>query len=416
MTSVPRIEDFADRSYDPFHAAKTLGGEGHVGNFYPRLHELRSAGPVMDGSIRAAFDVPADLTVTGLRHAAVLGHAEVKTVLLDTSRFSNHAYHHNMIHYFGDSITTMDDPDHRRYRKLFEKAFMPKMVARFGEEVIPRMIDRLIDNFADRGHAELVSEFTLHFPFHFIHELMALPDEDRDIFHRLAFAQIYIGFDPEHALDAVGKLKTYITAVIEDRRAHPREGDFISTIANAEVEGERLPDPVVISFFRQLMNAGGDTSFNGFSSVLAALLTHPEQLEAVKRDRALVPKAIEEGLRWDCPVTAIFRTPKEPLELSGVKLEPGDYLTVMLSSANRDPAAFDRPDSFDISRATRNHAAFGYGSHMCIGQHLARLEMASALNALLDRLPALRADPAAPPPEISGFSLRSPSAIHVRFD
>jgi cytochrome P450 len=190
----------------------------------------------------------------------------------------------------------------------------------------------------------------------------------------------------------------------------------MSTMAVAEIDGERLPDNVIISFFRQLMNAGGDTSFNGFSSVLAALLQHPEQFEAMKRDRSLVPKAIEEGLRWNCPVPGISRTPTETVELAGVQINPGDHMMIMLAAANHDEAVFSRPDTFDLRRATRNHAAFGYGPHMCIGQHLARLEMVNAMNALVDRLPRLRADDSYPAPVISGLSLRGPHKLHVRFD
>ena len=204
--------------------------------------------------------------------------------------------------------------------------------------------------------------------------------------------------------------------LVLDRRDRPVEDDFISIIATAEIEGERLPDEVVISFFRQLMNAGGDTSFNGFSTVLAALLTHPDQLEAVRQDRSLVPRAIEEGLRWNSPVPAIFRTPAAPVEIGGVGIEPGDVMHVMLASANRDEKAYPNPDAFDISRGARGHAAFGLGPHICIGQHLARAEMTQALNTLLDRFPRLRLDPDHPAPEVSGFHLRGPDQLHVRFD
>lgn len=415
MNVMARIQDFDDPHYNPFTAMKDAG-EGQIKDFYPELKRLRQQSPVFDGDIRAHFGLRGDLTMAHLRHVAVLGYKEVKSVLLDTKRFSNAVYSNNMGVFFGESVTVMDNPDHARYRQLFQKAFMPKMISTWGEELIPRMINDLIDGFESRGHAELISEFTLHFPFHFIHELMALPIEDRDVFHKLAFGQIGITFDTEHGMDAVTKLKNYLTQVVLDRRENPREGDFMSTIATAEVNGERLPDNVVISFFRQLMNAGGDTSFNGFSSVLTALLTHTDQFEEVKADRSLVPKAIEEGLRWNCPVPGISRTPTETVEIGGVTIEPGDHMMVFLASANRDETMFERPDDFDISRATRNHAAFGYGPHICIGQHLARLEMVNALNALLDRLPRLRLDPDHPAPEVCGMSLRGPEELFVRFD
>jgi cytochrome P450 len=414
VSASPKIEDFRDPSFDPFKAAKEQGGDDRV--FHPELKRLREINPVFDGDLRRHFGLTPDLTMLQLRHVAILGHREVKQALTDTDTYSNAAYEHNLGVYFGRSITTMDNPDHARYRRLFQQAFGPNSISKWGAEIIPRAINRLIDRFEQRGRAELVNDFTLFFPFHFIHELMALPAADRDAFHRLAFGQILITFDYEHGMEAVEKLRVYLTEIVRHRRDNPIPDDFISMIATAEVEGERLPDEVVISFFRQLMNAGGDTSYNGFSTVMAALLTHPDQLERVKHDRGLVPKAIEEALRWNAPVTMLARTPKRSVVLVGVKIEPGDHMGVILPAANRDPAAFDRPDTFDITRATRIHAAFGYGPHICIGQHLARLEMCTALNALLDRLPNLRADDAYPPAEISGFMLRGPASLHVRFD
>lgn len=416
MGEILPIRDFDEPTYNPFTALKELAGEGDVQNFYPELKRLRDLGPVLDGEIRAHFGLKGDLTMAHLRHVAVLGHAEVKDVLSRPQLYSNRVYSNNIGVFFGDSITVMDNPEHGRYRRFFQKAFMPKMIAAWGDEIIPRLINRLIDGFEARGQAELVSEFTLHFPFHFIHELMGLPIEARPVFHKLAFGQIALTFDYEHGLEAALKLKEYLTDVVHERRDHPRPDDFMSTMATAEIDGERLPDNIIISFFRQLMNAGGDTSFNGFSTVLAALLRHPEQFEAIKQDRTLVPKAIEEGLRWNCPVPGISRTPTEPVELGGVRINPGDHMMVMLAAANRDERAFPDPDAFNINRGARSHLAFGYGSHICIGQYLAKLEMVNAMNALLDRLPKLRIDPEKPAPVISGLSLRGPQHLYVRFD
>lgn len=416
MSAMPKIEDFRDPGYNPFTAMKEIGGEGRVKDFFPELRRLRERSAVFDGDLREHFGVAADVTMHGVRQIAVLSYREAKQVLTDLGTFSNAAYMHNLGVYFGRSITTMDNPEHARFRRLFQQAFGPASIAVWGEEIIPRMIDRLIDRFEARGHAELVREFTLNFPFHFIHELMALPREDRDIFHRLAFGQILITIDPEHGMEAVEKIRDYLSQVIGQRRQTPLPNDFISLIATAEADGEQLPIDVVIAFFRQLMNAGGDTSYNGFSSVMTALLTHPEQLAAVKQDRRLVPKAIEEGLRWNSPVTMISRTPKKPLELAGVEMLPGDHVGVVLPAANRDPDAFERPDEFDIRRANRLHLAFGGGSHICIGQHLARMEMTIAMNRLLDRLPRLRCDDRYPRPEVTGFTLRGPEKLYVRFD
>ena len=165
------------------------------------------------------------------------------------------------------------------------------------------------------------------------------------------------------------------------------------------------------------MNAGGDTTFRGTSVLLTGLLTHPDQLKAVTQDRSLIPAAIDEALRWEGPVTATTRYVSRDTELEGVPLKEGTYLNVVLGSANRDPAKFDNPDAFDIFRKNKvRHIAFASGPHLCIGQHLARVEMTRALNAILDRLPNLRLNPDKPPPDIIGHLLRYPHHLWVKFD
>ncbi|MBV1916642.1 MAG: cytochrome P450 [Sphingomonadaceae bacterium] len=414
--SLPRIRDFADVDYNPFTAARELGGEGAVTDVHPEFHRLRAESPVFDGDLRVHFGLAPDLTTKHLRQVAVLGHEVGKAILNDTDNWSNSVYVNSIGVFFGRSITTMDNPEHAIYRRMFQQSFGPGMIKQWKDGMIPRVIDAVIDTFEERGHAELVSEFTLNFPFHFIHELLDLPPVDRQVFHRLAFGQLLVTFDKARGDEAIANLQHYLEMVVANRRAAPREDDLMSMIANAEIDGEPVPDSVVFGFFRQLMNAAGDTSYNGFSTVLAGLLMHPDQLETLRQDRSLIPKAIEEGLRWNPPVMLLSRTPKQPLEVCGVKIEPGDHVGVVLPALNRDPAMFDRPDEFDISRGTRGHSAFGLGPHICLGQHLARAEMEIALSLLLDRFPKLRADDAYPAPEVGGFMLRGPASLRVRFD
>jgi cytochrome P450 len=417
MTTHARIQDFDDAGYDPFHAAAQTGGESGLGDIYPELARLRREAPVQAMDIRAHFGLQPDITTTDMRKVAVLGYEAASEVLSDSAAYSNTVYDRNLGVSFGRSITTMDPPEHPGFRRAFQAGFMKPMLASWSETIVPRMIHRLIDGFAGEGRSELVGDFTLHFPFHFIHELMQLPVEDRFTFQKLAFAQVNVWFDRDHAYEAIEKLRAYLTDLVRFRRDYPAsEDDFVHVVANATVDGERLPDEVAIAFFRQLMNAGGDTSYHGFSSVLAGLLTHPDQLAAVRADRSLVGRAIEEGLRWNCPVPIIQRTPTSPQALAGVEVRPGDRLDVVLAAANRDESVYEDPDAFDVQRPPRRHMAFGYAAHLCLGQHLARMEMGVALNALLDRLPNLRLDPDHPPPVIDGLSLRGPHAVHVRFD
>jgi cytochrome P450 len=146
------------------------------------------------------------------------------------------------------------------------------------------------------------------------------------------------------------------------------------------------------------------------------LLSEPDQLEAVRADRGLVPQAIEEALRWESPLLTVARSATEEVELGGVRIPAGGFVAVSLGAANRDPGQYAEPDAFDIFRERAQHTSFGDGAHKCLGMHLARLEMRVLLNAVFDRLPGLRLDPDADDPHIHGLIFRSPPNLPVRFD
>lgn len=420
--AMPTIADFDETGFNPFTAAKELGGERNVTNPHEEYHRLRAISPVYAGELKLRFGLPSDLTLAEHRHFWLLAFDEAKKVLVDSTNFSAKAYESSVGHYFGPrAISIMDDPEHARVRRIMQPIFGPAAIRRWNEEKIPRTINTLIDAFTGNqsqngGRVDLVDVFTLRFPFHFIHELMALPEEHRETFHKLAFGQLMVTFDQEHGLEAVEKIRDYVTQLVAYRRAHGDDTDFVTALATHEFDGERLDLEVIISFFRQLMNAGGETSYNGFSNLMVALLTNPDQLEMVRSDRSLVPLAVEEALRWEPPVCQALRTPLRPIEIAGHRIAPGDLIAFGLSAINRDPAIYADPDRFDVRRGTRNHAAFSMGAHMCLGQHLARAEMTKALDILLDRLPKLRLDEDFPEPTISGFMLRGPETIRVRFD
>lgn len=410
-----RIEDFAD-DFDPFSAQ--LMAERVTVDPYVELARLRAEAPVHDIDIRAHFGAPGDPNLAHLKGVTVLGHQEVNAVLSDAQLWSNRVNDLFLGKAFGKAIVTMDAPEHTQYRRLFQRAFLPSMLDRYKTDMVPKIVGGLIDTFAHMGRAELVSEFTQHFAFSFIHALMELPEEDRRVFQKLAVGQLAVSYDTPHGDEAVRKLSRYIDRMVVQRRSQPlSEVDFVHAIATAEIDGELLPQEIVVAFFRILMNAGGDTSYHGFGNILTGLLTHPEQLEQVRKDRSLVPAAIEEGLRWNGPVMFIFREPTRETQIGGVTVRPGEhFLNVVIGSANRDESVWERPEVFDIHRKQQRHASFGFGAHVCIGQHLARMEMSLALNALLDRLPNLRLDPQRPPPEVKGLVMRGSSPIHVLFD
>jgi cytochrome P450 len=248
-----------------------------------------------------------------------------------------------------------------------------------------------------------------------IYRQLELDAEQARIFHKLAVAQLLSSIGVAEGTESTAKLGAFFAELLELRRSKPGT-DLVSHLAAAEADGERLPDDVLISFLRQLVNAGGDTTYRGTSVLLTALLTHPDQLAAVAADRGLIPQAIDEALRWEGPVSSTFRYAERDTEILGAPMPAGTFINTVLASANRDPAKFEDPDRFDIFRKSKvRHLAFASGPHVCIGQHLARIEMTRALNALLDRLPNLRLDPDKASPRILGHVLRVPEHIWVRF-
>ncbi|MDO7833472.1 cytochrome P450 [Sphingobium sp. HBC34] len=411
MATAIKIQEFDDLSYNPF-----LSHEDNFGNDldpYPQIHALRAQGTVLPGSYRELMgyycyygDMP---------KFTVLGSKESEEVLIDTSRFSNSGYHPTLGATFGmGSISTMDNPEHGRWRKIFQKIFLPQYVRTWGDTIVDPVVNGLMANFLPRGEADLVDEFTHRYPFEVIYHQLNLPESDVNTFQRLAIGQTDFNHMPQ-ALEAGVKLGEYFRGLIDERRANPGD-DLVSLLANTEADGEYLPELVLISFLRQLMNAAGDTTYRGTSILLAALLQNPDQLEAIRKDRSLIPAAIEEALRWDGPVLTQLRVAIHDTTLGGVHIPAGAYVDVAAGAANRDPAFYPDPDAFNIFRDRRAHFSFARGPHICVGQHLARVEMTRALDAVLDNLHNLRLDPDKPAPEIRGIMMRVPAHIHVRFD
>lgn len=415
MTALKRIEDFAD-GFDPFGALLTVGGEGHIEDPLQKLVALGQSHPVYEADMQTFFGAPRQLVFSADTPAfLIIGYDEVNQVLLDADTYSNKIYEMHVGLVFGRSITTMDGDEHRKYRALFQQGFTPRMLQALRTR-FQAVIDRLMAHFAQEGHADLVSQFALHFPFSFICDLMDLPESDRPIFHKLAHGQTVVAYDLAHGKEASGKLGSYLSALIEERRALKSDTDFVSIMVNAEAGGQRLPEEVLLGFFRQLMNAGGDTSFQSFSNILAALFENPGQLDIIRRDRSVIPRAIEEGVRYGAPITAVDRITTRDTELAGVKMPKGSIIRVCVAAANRDPRVWNDPHQFNILREQHRAVTFGYGAHVCIGQHLGRMELQMALESLLDRLPNIRLDRGKPLPKARGLTFRGTDAVHVVWD
>jgi cytochrome P450 len=298
-----------------------------------------------------------------------------------------------------------------------QQAFSRKAMDTWERELVRDVVNEQIDGFIDRPdkRADLVREVTFPFPVIVIARLLGLPREDLPMFHRRAVEVISAGFELDRAANASQWLFDYFSSIIADRRVHPSD-DVISVLAQAELEGTRLTDEEICSFLRLLLPAGAETTYRSSANLLFGLLSNPEQLNALRADRALMPQAIEEGLRWEPPLIGIMRTATRDSEVEGVFVPAGSFVAVNIGSANHDEKVWDNPEEFDIFRPPRQHLAFAWGPHMCLGLHLARMETRVALNQLLDRLPGLRFDPDAAPAAISGAIFRAPAGLPVTWD
>ena len=415
MTKALKLKDLEDKQFNPFLEERFFFGEHE--DPYPLLAELRSKNAAMEGDYRKIMGLSPDVTFpTNVPHYMILSYAAVGKALTSPQVFSNKTYTFNIGASFGRSVSAMDAPEHTRFRRIFQKIFLPQFVKTWGDTIVDPVVNELMDKFIAGGKADLIQQFTLHYPFGVIYRQLNLPPGEGKLFHKLAVAQTLVSFDYKNGSEANRNLGDYFPQLIAERRANPGN-DLVSLLAHAEVDGEYLPEDMLVSFFRQLVNAAGDTTYRGTSVLLTKLLQNPDQLDALRRDRSLLPNAIEEALRFDGPVIEQARWAAKETEVAGVKIPADSIVHVMAGAANRDPAMFENPDRFNIRRPNSNrHFSFSGGPHICIGQHLARVEMTRATNAILDRLPNLRLDPDMPPPSIRGAMMRVPHNLYVRFD
>jgi cytochrome P450 len=383
---------------------------GDVRDPYTELARLRREEPVQR------------LDASGMPHEEskpvfiVYRYEEAQQMLRDNETFSSAAVIAAFGPVLGEGVMLgMDEPVHGRLRSLVSKAFSQKALARWEDELVGPVGNSLIDMFAANGKADLVKEFTFDYPSQIIAGLLGLPREDYPQFQRWSISLLSWMLNPERGLAASAALCDYFAPILEARRADPRD-DLISRLAQAEIDGGKLDDEEIYSFLRLLLPAGVETTYRALGSLLFALLSDPAQLDAVRADRALLPQAIEEAVRWEPPLLTITRVATRDTELGGIPIPAGSTVMPMLGAANRQEDRYPEPDTFDIFRQARGHLGWGHGVHVCLGMHLARLEMRAAVNLLLDRLPNLRLDPDRGDPHIRGQVFRSPTALPVLFD
>ena len=396
-------------SYDPMRQFAELAGD--VRDPYPMFDGIRADTPVLEVHLGARSGGAPQLTSL----FTVTSHELAQQVLTDTERFSSAANAMTIGQVMGRTILEMDPPGHQRHRALVARAFRARVLEQWSDAIIGATIFELIDAFAGAGRADLIPELTFPFPVRVIARILGLPEADWPRFLRLSTELIAVMRNWDRAVAAGRELRGYFGEIIADRRRHPR-ADLVSQLIEAEVDGHRLGDDEIYPFLLLLLPAGAETTYRSSSNLLFGLLSRPSFLDAVREDRGLVPAAIEEALRWETPLLTVARTATQDVWLGGVLIPAGAFVAVSLGAANRDPGRYGSPSDFDIFREDGAHLSFGDGAHKCLGMHLARLEMRMLLNAVLDRLPGVRLDPAVADVHIHGLIFRSPPNLPVLFD
>jgi cytochrome P450 len=303
------------------------------------------------------------------------------------------------------SLIQMDAPDHLKYRLLTQKWFSPANVREL-ETSIRDKARATVDRMAAKGdRCDFVADVALGFPLHVIMDILGVPTEDEP--RMLSLTQdIFGGGDPEKAAAAaqlppeilaqiiagiLGDFSRYFSAISADRRANPRN-DLATIIANAVIDGEPISELEASGYYTIIATAGHDTTSSSLAGGVGALARDPELLARLRADPALIPAFVDEAIRWTSPVKTFMRTAAEDTELAGRRIAKGDWLMLCYASGNRDEAVFEDPGHFRLDRTSGKHLAFGYGAHLCLGQHLAKLEMRVLLEELLPRLNCLELD------------------------
>lgn len=295
------------------------------------------------------------------------------------------------------TIIEMDPPDHRVYRKVASGFFTPRGIGRL-DAIVRTSARQVVDALGPEGEADLVTRVAQRHPLRVLSTILGIEPEQEERLLELT-SQLFAGDDPDlrreaddprQATEELGmEFFTMFNAIIEDRRAHPRD-DLATMLATATLEdGEPLGMIETLGYYLIVFTAGHDTTRHALTGALEAFADHPDQLQRLRDDRSLLKTAVEEVVRWSAPVNYMKRTATRDVEFAGAQIRRGDRLALFYASANRDETVFDDPDRFDIGRDPNRHLGFGWAEHYCLGSHLARASITALLDQLADRVEVL---------------------------
>jgi cytochrome P450 len=325
------------------------------------------------------------------------------------------------------TLIHMDAPDHMKYRVLTQAWFLPQNLRSLEHRIRVIAKAAVAKMAASGGRCDFVRDVALHYPLHVIMTILGVPEEDEPRMLKLT-QEIFGAADPELGRNAQADLPeeerqldfsvitdffNYFRALSERKRAHPSD-DLGSLIANAQIDGAPLSDLEAMSYYIIVATAGHDTTSSSTATALWALAENPGELAKVRADPSLIPSLVDESIRWATPVKTFMRTATADVEFAGRDLKKGDWLMLCYASGNRDEAVFDEPDRFRVDRRPNKHLAFGYGAHVCLGQHLAKMEMRILWEELLPHLSSLKL--AGQPAMSEAVFVNGPKRLPVAFE
>ena len=336
---------------------------------------------------------------------------------LSTEQLKKMPWVPSMVKPLEQNMLDLDSPDHTRLRALVHKAFTLQLIEQMRDQ-IQVLTNELLDAAEPKGGMDLIADFALPLPLTMIGRILGVPAEDNHKFHRWTKTLLSAGTKMNYfvVIPTIMSFMRYLKKLIKERRAHPKD-DLVTALVQAKDGSDQLSEDEVLAMIFLLLVAGHETTVNLIGSGSLALLEHPDQLEKLRSEPELIKPAIEELLRFVCPVEmATERYAREDITIEGTTIPRGELVLAVIGSANRDANHFDNPDSLDITRENNKHLAFGQGAHYCLGAPLARFEGRIAISTLCQRMPNLHLSTA--PDQLrwrGGFVLRGLEALPVSF-
>jgi cytochrome P450 len=379
-------------------AVETLPGI----NLHSTLDRLRRVAPVTP-------------VLFGGRPAMLItGHEALAAAFRDNDTFPPaDAYRITIEPVQGVTFQTLEDEQHRLYRRLATPAFRSRAVEAMEREGLATIAHQLLDRLGAVRAADLAPTFTHRVAFLVISRMLGIPAFGEEQFRDWAVGFLEFPRDPEHSLRCAAQMTAYLKPIISERRREPRD-DVISALIAADADGHQLTDEEILSHIRLLFSAGASTTTDALGNLLYALLSEPSRWERLLDNPSLRTNAIEELLRWESPVAVLPRiSARHPVEFYGVHIPPSTFCLFGIAAANRDPSVFADPNHYLMERDSgRKLLSFGPGPRLCPGMHLARFQLGVVLDVLLSRLPALRLVDASLA-EPHGAILRGPKQLPV---